>query len=111
MLLQLLKLKLRAEYNALRLYLTTSELTASDILNRAYEIVWKGELTNLFEVMTNSDGRYTDELILWILKEPNALDFLYGVWQHTDFLLTGEINDLLHDELVVRKDGANEYAG
>lgn len=111
MLLQLLKLRLRAEYNALRLYLTTAELTASDILNIAYEIVWKGELTNLFEVMTNSDGRYTDELILWILKEPNALDFLYGVWQHTDFLLTGEINDLLHDELVVRRDGANEYAG
>lgn len=111
MLLQLLKLRLRAEYNALRLYLTTAELTASDILTRAYEIVWKGELTNLFEDMTNSDGRYTDELILWIIKEPNALDFLYGVWQHTDFLLTAEINDLLYDELVVRKGGANEYTG
>ena len=111
MLLQQLKVRLRAEYNALRLYLTTAELTASDILNRAYEIVWKGELTNLFEDMTNSDGRYTDEIILWILKEPNALEFLYGIWQHTDFLLTSEINDLLYDELIVRKDGANEYAG
>ena len=111
MLLQELKTKLRAEYNALRLYLTTAELTASDILNRAYEIVWKGEITYLFEDMTNSDGRSTDELILWILKEPNVLDFLYGVWKNTDFLLTAEINDLLYDELIVRKDGANEYAG
>ena len=42
-------------------------------------------------------------------KEPNALDFLYSIWKHTDFLLTGEINDLLYDELVIRKDGANEY--
>ena len=111
MLLQQLKIRLRAEYDALRLYLATAELTAIDILNRAYEIVWKGELTNLFEGMTNADGRYTDELILWILKEPNTLDFLYNVWQHTDFLLTGEINDLLYDELVIRKDGVNEYAG
>lgn len=110
MLLQELKTRLRAEYNALRLYLTTADLTASDILNRAYEVVWKAEITYLFEDMTNSDGRYTDELILWILKESNALDFLYSVWKHTDFLLTGEINDLLYDELVVRKDGANEYA-
>ena len=111
MLLQQLKTRLRMEYNALRLYLTTAELTASDILNRAYEIVWKGEITSLFESMTNIDGRYTDELILWILKEPNTLDFLYEVWQHTDYLLTGEINDLLYDELIVRKDGCNEYAG
>lgn len=111
MLLQELKTRLRAEYNALRLYLTTADLTASDILSRAYEIVWKSEITYLFEDMTNSDGRYTDELILWILKEPNALDFLYSVWKHTDFLLTSEINDLLYDELIIRKDGANEYAG
>ena len=111
MLLQELKTRLRAEYNALRLYLTTADLTASDILSRAYEIVWKSEITYLFEDMTNSDGRYTDELILRILKEPNALDFLYSVWKHTDFLLTSEINDLLYDELIIRKDGANEYAG
>lgn len=111
MLLQELKTRLRAEYNALRLYLTTADLTASDILSRAYEIVWKSEITYLFEDMTNSDGRYTDDLILWILKEPNALEFLYSVWKHTDFLLTSEISDLLYDELVIRKDGANECAG
>lgn len=111
MLLQELKTRLRTEYNALRLYLTTADLKSSDILNRAYEIVWKSEITYLFEDMTNSDGRYTDELILWIVKEPNALDYLYGVWKHTDFLLTSEISDLLYDELIIRKDGANEYAG
>lgn len=36
MLLQELKTRLRTEYNALRLYLTTAKLTAGDILNRAY---------------------------------------------------------------------------
>lgn len=36
MLLQELKTRLRAEYNVLRFYLTTADLTASDILNRAY---------------------------------------------------------------------------
>ena len=104
-----IKNKAQSRIQFVTLVSTTAELTASDIFNRAYEIVWKGELTNLFEEMTNSDGRYTDELILWILKEPNVLDFLYGVWQHTDFLLTSEINDLLYDELLVRKGGANEY--
>lgn len=111
MLLHELRIRLRAEYNALRLYLATENLTAGDIIGKAYEIVWKGEITNLFETMTNSDGRYTDEIICWILKEPNALDFLYQIWQHTDYLLTSEINDLLYDELIIRKDGANEYAG
>lgn len=111
MLLHELRTRLRAEYNALRLYLATGNLTAGEIIGRAYEIVWKSEITNLFETMTNSDGRYTDEIIRWILKEPNALDFLYQIWQHTDYLLTGEINDLLYDELIIRKDGANEYAG
>lgn len=111
MLLEQLKTRLRSEYNALRMYLTSAKLTAGDILNRAYEVVWKEEIVCLFEGMVNADGRYTDELILWILKEPNALEFLYGVWKHTDFLLTAEINDLLYDELIVRKDGANEYTG
>ena len=59
-------------YRYARLYLTTAELTAGDILNRAYEVVWKEEIVCLFEGMSNTDGRYTDELLLWILKEPNA---------------------------------------
>ena len=108
MLLQQLKTRLRSEYNSLRLYLTTARLTAGDILNRAYEIVWKEEIVCLFESMVNTDGRYTDEILLWILKEPNTLDFLYKIWIHTDYLLTGEFNDLLYDELVIRKDGCNE---
>ena len=105
MLLQELKTRLRAEYNALRLYLMTGKLTAGDILNRAYEVVWKEEIACLFESMINADGRYTDEILLWIMKENNALDFLYGIWKHTDYLLTGEFSDLLYDELVIRKDG------
>lgn len=105
MLLQQLKTRLRNEYDALRMYLTSAKLTAGDILNRAYEVVWKEEIVCLFEGMINTDGRYTDELILWILKESNALDFLYEIWMHTDYLLTGEFNDLLYDELITRKDG------
>ena len=108
MLLQQLKTRLRNEYNALRLYLTTAKLTAGDILNRAYEVVWKEEIVCLFECMTHTDGRYTDELLLWILKEPNALDFLCEIWMHTDYLLTSEFSDLLYDELVIRKGGCNE---
>ncbi len=108
MLLQQLKTRLRNEYNVLRLYLTTAKLTAGDILNRAYEVVWKEEIVCLFESMTNTEGRYTDELLLWILKEPNALNFLYEIWMHTDYLLTSEFSDLLYDELVVRKGGSNE---
>lgn len=108
MLLQELKTRLRTEYNALRLYLTTAKLTAGDILNRAYEVVWKEEIVCLFESLVNTDARYTDELLLWILKESNALDFLYEIWMHTDYLLTSEFSDLLYDELVIRKGGRNE---
>lgn len=105
MLLQELRTRLRAEYNALRLNLVTANLTAGDILNRAYEVVWKEEIVCLFESMTNSDGRYSDELLLWILKQESVLDFLYEVWLHTDFMFTSEFADLLFDELSVRKDG------
>lgn len=108
MLLQQLKTRLRNEYNSLRLYLITAKLTAGDILNRAYEVVWKEEIVCLFESMVNADGRYTDEILLWILKEANALDFLYEIWMHTDYLLISEFSDLLYDELVIRKDGSNE---
>ena len=108
MLLQQLKTRLRNEYNALRLYLTTAKLTAGDILNRAYEVVWKQEIVNLFEVMPEVGCRYSDELLLWILSKDNSLEFLYQTWRHTDYLLTGEFADLLYDELTVRKDGSNE---
>lgn len=108
MLLQQLKTRLRAEYSAFRLYLTTAKLTAGDILNRAYEVVWKEEIACLFECIENTDARYTDELVLWILKESNALDFIYEIWRNTDYLLTSEFSDLLYDELVIRKDGHNE---
>ena len=56
MLLQQLKTRLRNEYNSLRLYLITAKLTAGDILNRAYEVVWKEEIVCLFESMVNADG-------------------------------------------------------
>lgn len=108
MLLEQLKTRLRTEYNALRMYLTSAKLTAGDILNRAYEVVWKEEIVCLFESMANTNGRYTEELLLWILKEPNTLDFLYEIWMHTDYLLTSEFSDLLYDELIIRKDGSNE---
>ena len=106
MLLEQLKTRLRSEYNALRLYLTTAKLTAGDILNRAYEVVWKEEIVCLFESMVNGDGRYTDEILLWILKEPNALEYLYRIWLHADYLLTSEFADILFDELIIRKDGS-----
>ena len=108
MLLEQLKTRLRAEYGALRLYLTTAKLSAGDILNRAYEIVWKEEIVCLFEGMSDTDVRYTEDLLLWILKEPNALDFLYEIWVHTDYLLSSEFSDLLYDELLIRKEGCNE---
>lgn len=49
MLLEQLKTRLRNEYNALRVYLTTARLTAGDILNRAYEVVWKEEIVCLIQ--------------------------------------------------------------
>lgn len=103
MLLEQLRTRLRAEYNALRGYLATTNITAVEILDRAYEIVWKEEIVCLFEGMT--DSRYSDEVLLWIMKEPNALDFLYEIWMHTDYLLTAEFSDLLFDEIITRKDG------
>lgn len=107
MLLEQLKIRLRTEYNGLRLYLITANLSASDILDRAYEIVWKDEIVCLFEGMPDSN-RYTDELLLWIMKEANALEFLYEIWMHTDYLLTSEFSDLLYDELIVRKGGISK---
>lgn len=111
MLLQQLKQRLRTEYTALCTYLTTAPLTAGDLLNKSYEVVWKQEITNLFEIMPDTNCRYSEELLSWILSNENALEFLYQTWRHTDYLLTGEFSDLLYDELVIRKEGMNEYAG
>lgn len=108
MLLQQLKHRLRMEYNALCTYLTTASMTAGDLLNKSYEVVWKQEIVNLFEVMPEVGCRYSDELLLWILSKDNSLEFLYQTWRHTDYLLTSEFADLLYDELTVRKDGSNE---
>lgn len=106
MLLQELKTRLRTEYNAFRLYLTNGSLTSGELLCKAYEMVWKEEVVMLFECLPNSDY-YTDDLLSWVMEAPNALDFLYQTWKHTDYLLTAEFSELLHDELVIRKDGSN----
>ena len=107
MLLRQLKVRLRTEYTSLCTYSTTAPITAEDLLSMAYEVVWKQEIVNLFEVMPESNCRYSDDDINWILSHDNSLDFLYEIWRHTDYLLTAEFADLLHDELVVRKEGAN----
>ena len=108
MLLQQLKQRLRSEYTALCTYLTTAPMTAGDLLNKSYEVVWKQEITILFDVMPETGCRYSDELLSWILSKDNSLEFLYQVWRHTDYLLTSEFADLLFDELTVRKEGCNE---
>lgn len=108
MLLQQLRKRLKAEYAALCTYLTTAPLTASDLLNKSYEVVWKQEIVNLFENIPEYNCRYSDDMLRWILSKENALDFLYQTWRHTDYLLTSEFADLLYDELTVRKDGSNE---
>ena len=108
MLLQKLKLRLRTEYTALCTYLTTAPMTANDLLNKSYEVVWKQEIRNLFEGMSETGCRYSEELLCWILSKENSLEFLYQTWRHTDYLLTAEFADLLFDELTVRKEGTNE---
>lgn len=108
MLLDKLRLRLTTEYGAFRQYLATAPLTAMDLINKSYEIVCKEQITELFNVMTNNDESYSNELITWILSKDNSLDFLFSVWKHTDYLIVSEFADLLHDELVVRKGGLNE---
>ena len=108
MLLQQLRQRLKDEYTALCTYLTTAPLTASDLLNKSYEVVWKQEIMNLFNNIPEHNCRYSDDMLRWILFKENALDFLYQTWRHTDYLLTSEFADLLYDELTVRKDGSNE---
>lgn len=105
MLLQQLKTRLRAEFNAYRLYLATAGMTVEELLANAYELTWKDEIVNLIEATPNSI-RYTDDIVAWIMKESNALDFLYRIWKHTDYLLTSEFADLFYDEICIRKDGA-----
>ena len=108
MLLQQLRKRLKSEYAALCTYLTTAPLTASDLLNKSYEVVWKQEIRSLFNNIPEHNCRYSDDMLCWILSKKNALDFLYQTWRHTDYLLTSEFADLLYDELTVRKDGSNE---
>lgn len=106
MLLQKLKMRLRMEYDAFRLYLVNGNLTSGELLCKAYEMVWKEEIVTLFECLPDN-SYYTEDLISWIMGAPDALDFLYQAWRHTDYLLTAEFSELLHDELVIRKDGSN----
>ena len=105
MLLQQLKARLRAEFDAYRQYLATADITVEELLAKAYELTWKDEIVYLIESTPNS-VRYTDDIVVWIMKEPNALDFLYNIWRHTDYLLTAEFADLFYDEICIRKDGA-----
>lgn len=105
MLLQQLKARLRAEFDAYRQYLATADITVEELLAKAYELTWKDEIVYLIECTPNS-VRYTDDIVVWIMKEPNALDFLYNIWRHTDYLLTAEFADLFYDEICIRKDGA-----
>ena len=49
MLLQQLQHRLRTEYTALCTYLTTAPMTASDLLEKCYEVAWKQEIMKLFE--------------------------------------------------------------
>lgn len=108
MLLQKLRQRLKDEYTALCTYLTTAPLTAYDLLNKSYEVVWKQEIMSLFNNIPEHNYRYSDDMLRWILSKENALDFLYQTWRHTDYLLTSEFADLLYDELTIRKDGSNE---
>ena len=108
MLLQQLQYRLRTEYIALCTYLTTARMTASDLLEKSYEVVWKQEIMNLFEGMTEKGCRYSEELLCWILSKDNTLEFLYQAWRNTHYLLTNEFADLLYDELTERKDRSNE---
>lgn len=107
MLLKQLRQRLRTEYILLCTYLTTAPMTAGDLLRKSYEVVWKQEIMNLFEVIPETKCRYSDEMLRWILSKDNALEFLYQTWRHTDYLLTDEFADLLFDELSVRKEGNN----
>ena len=68
------------------MYLTNADLSAEDLFNKAYEIASKREIVELFNSIVDSDGRYTDEVVSFVLKKSNALDYLYNVWLHTDFL-------------------------
>lgn len=104
MLLQKLQKKLRSEYTELRTYLTTVPMTAEELLDKAYEVVWKQEIVVLFEAMTKDGCRYPEELLGWILSKEYSLGFLYEVWMSTDYLLTEEFADLLFDELTIRKE-------
>lgn len=108
MLLRQLQKRLREEYTQLCTYLTIAPITSGELLNMSYEVVWKQEITNLFESIPDSNCRYSDDMLLWIMKQTNSLDFLFQTWRHTDYLLTAEFADLLFDELCIRKDGMNE---
>ena len=108
MLLQQLQHRLRTEYTALCTYLTTAPMTASDLLEKCYEVAWKQEIMKLFEGMPEKGCRYSEEVLYWILSKDNALEFLYQAWRNTHYLLTNEFADLLYDELTERKDRSNE---
>jgi hypothetical protein len=88
--------KVQREFDAFIADIKTK--SPNEIVNAAYEIVYKEEILSMFEI----DGAFNDKQSLAILKTKNALDYLYNEWLDYDGSVIDTLKDCVENSLNVR---------
>ena len=91
--------KVQREFDAFIADIKTK--SPNEIVNAAYEIVYKEEILSMFEI----DGAFNDKQSLAILKTKNALDYLYNEWLDYD----GSVCDTLRDSVDLAIENQIDY--
>lgn len=100
--------KLEKELQVVKLGMTTAPITASELWDKSYEYVIKQGIVDMFLGEYNQLYRYSDELLEEIMEEENTLDYLYGVWKASDYMLQGAFADTFYEELLYRRGNGDE---
>ena len=91
--------KVQREFDAFIADIKTK--SPNEIVNAAYEIVYKEEILSMFEI----DGAFNDKQSMAILKTKNALDYLYQEWLDFD----GSVVDTLRDSVDLAIENQIDY--
>jgi len=90
-------IKLDKELKDYRLYLLSVILSAEQLLNHAYEIVWKEVIYSAISSM--DEKRFSEGKWSFLFNKDNTIDYLYQLWMRCDCRFTEELADIFMDEV------------
>ncbi|MDF2950705.1 MAG: hypothetical protein K0S18_288 [Anaerocolumna sp.] len=89
--------KLDKELKDYRLYLLSVIISAEQLLNHAYEFVWKEEIYSAISSM--DEKRFLKGKWNFLYNKDNTLEYLYQLWMKCDCRFTDELADIILDEV------------